>query len=408
MRIPSLKEITKRFDGADTVDDGVIGELSSPLCDLDMQTSFNMKAGNGSVSFARASGETGIDMYGDLVTKAVDEPVFNENGFQSREGSTNLLTYSELSLSTSSLNGGEASDSPSDIGFSTWIQIPDGNSATSYAYKNYIFTAPLIATFSCFIIMDDLSEPIIGTLTDSNADFSIILDGSVPTNVEKEQLANGLWRVSSVINDTHFASGNFGIQSRITNSRKGFRFTGFQLEEKPFVTPYIPTTDSPVTRANQFATLPAKYNLPSPTEGTIFCEFTPVHTTSLDYLVGVYSSSSLPFIRLYTSGNQILFNWKSKDLSFVDVRGNIVIGETTKVIIVYKEGVIDLYINGVLGETGVYTSGIDSGIYNIYNIRFGGYSSTSTTYTSNCDIKQFKTYSKALSDTAIKLLSGGN
>ena len=421
MRIPSLKEIAKRFDGADTVDDGVIGELSSPLCDLDMQTSFNMKAGNGSVSFARASGETGIDMYGDLVTKSVDEPVFNANGFQSREGSTNLNTYSsDLSTSYGSVgvaisnNVGIAPDGTTTVDRIT----EDNNSSYHYITKAFAIESGSVYTASRFVMKTStksIATIDIQNITDGNVarlEFNV-QDGSVILSIGSYKIEDfGTYLRVQVTGTPTVTSGSRFFLGKSSYSGDGTSYLdtwGFQFEAKPFATPYIPTTDSPVTRATQFATLPAKYNMPSPTEGSICFDFKIKKLNPINsFILGVYLSS-VEYLKVYINS--------SKGISLITRDGAKIIQNTTSDNILentdyvytarWKEGLLEVFLDGTLITYRTFTGNLFPTSILGSGIRFCGERGTLATVT-NMELKNFKTYNFALSDTEIKLLQGGN
>ena len=114
------------------------------------------------------------------------------------------------------------------------------NSTTRYAYYNNAVVSGTLYTLSVFMIMDDNSVPVPAT------DFLIVLGGaSIASGYSVEDYGNNVYRVSvyGISGASNTASGILKVAS---NSTKGFRISGFQVEQGLVATPYIKTTGTTV------------------------------------------------------------------------------------------------------------------------------------------------------------------
>lgn len=396
---------------------GAVGELLNPLCDLDFQSSLYVKAGTGAVTFTRASGETGIDMYGNLVTAGVDTTVFNENGLQLRESSTNLWIYSEDLARGGTYKATILSDailSPDGITMADKIITDTNLSSVHTITKNFSFTSSLTYTISCYAKAGELSN---FRMYGASTAFSPLLEISVNlangeitkldtgTVGKVEYTNNGWYRISITGTATSTTSGSFfvGIDKIDGDGVSGIYLYGLQLEEKSFATPYIPTTTTAVTRAPQFCTLPAKYNMPSPTEGTIFIEFSKpyVEQTGYNILVSTRPSNENRFKISVTYLNKINVYLLENNIPLISYTStkDINLGILNRLCFSWKNNIYNLYLNGIQISTGTLTFNGASMLGTLFIGR-----ESDTIIRTNIDIKKFKTYQKALSPTAIALL----
>ena len=168
-------------------------------------------------------------------------------------GSTNLVTYSEPTGSL--FAGGITYETKSwDNGLSNGVHFSDVPDGISPQYT-YVGTGIVgeYSTFSFFIEMDDGSEPVIGGPTQVDADFGVMVKSQFVTgsNIVKENVIGNIWRikVTSLASGLSL-SGNIGILKYQNNTNKGFSVTGYQIEQLPYATSYIPTNGSIQSRVN--------------------------------------------------------------------------------------------------------------------------------------------------------------
>jgi hypothetical protein len=196
------------------------------------------------------------------------------------ESRTNIWTYSEFQDST----GLNLSNVTLDAMFG-----PSGNWANAYRFgtsgtTRFVYGKTTVAsttyTMSVFVKMDDGLAPIFGSSTPSAVenDFAIQLGNAAtnPATYTVKNIGNGLYVVSAtgVTGPTNLV--NNGVLKHATNSARGFRVTGFQLEAGAFATPYIPTVASQVTRLADSAVMTG-VNFSSwfnPSEGAFFVDAT--------------------------------------------------------------------------------------------------------------------------------------
>ena len=123
-------------------------------------------------------------------------------------------------------------------GFSNATIFGD-NSVLRYRYGGST-TIGVEYTLSAFVIMDDNSEPDVTNLS-SSGDFSLVVSGSVGVGViSKTNISGNIWRVSKVKTAVDSTTSN-GIVKYTTQSAKGFKVVGWQIEESSSVGNYILT-----------------------------------------------------------------------------------------------------------------------------------------------------------------------
>lgn len=145
---------------------------------------------------------------------------------QSKSGNISAATFSGLNTNTG-------------IAFSAGV--------TTTGYKLFTPTVGVTYTFSCYIIMDDGSVPKAGlNSTDATGDFSPVMFGdNISSSVANFYITNitgSLYRVSCTVLATK-TTDKFGIVKYASNSTKGFKVSGYQLEIASSASVYQPITD---------------------------------------------------------------------------------------------------------------------------------------------------------------------
>jgi len=274
--------ITNTNDGVGTwqnasttgIPNGAIGNINSPLLDLPLQNSLAMNKGVGSVTFTRASEATYIDRYGVLKTALANEARFEKDGLLIEGASTNIMLYSgditSWSVSGGATVDGDVAEAPD--GTTTADRINSGTDA-SYPRKTVAVTDDTYCRFSIYLKYDgndwvrvrfretavwvDVKNGVIGT------DF--LGDGSTI-----EILSNGWIRIMCGIEAANTISKTeiSPVAGNGSGTAQGTLLAwGAQLEELPFASSYIPTTDSAVTRVADACNVTIEDNLPNAING---------------------------------------------------------------------------------------------------------------------------------------------
>jgi hypothetical protein len=156
------------------------------------------------------------------------------------------LTNSDGLITTYPTRGGNIVQAATAInGFTNSVEFQN-NLALSFAYKTFTAVPTTTYVFSCFVQMNDNSVPNPGANVGS-ADFSIIISGEVATNLNVQSTAtSNVYRVSGTFTAINTVA-NHGVLKYTTQSAKGFKVTGYQLEIGDVATAYIPTTTAAVS-----------------------------------------------------------------------------------------------------------------------------------------------------------------
>jgi hypothetical protein len=197
----------------------------------------------------------GASLYLDFLTPPLDSRITFSRGTNATlvdstgkitYAPANLLVQSEGTVAQLNASGNVTDAAPSISGFTNSIQFED-NSVARFAYKTLAINGgvPLIASF--FVQMNDNSAPVVGTGV-TGGDLAIIIDGSYAPTVSVSLFNGNIYRVWGLLTTpTGGAFRNVGIIKNTGQSTKGFRVTGFQLEQVTYQTtpgPYVATTAS--------------------------------------------------------------------------------------------------------------------------------------------------------------------
>jgi hypothetical protein len=318
---------------------------------------------------------------------------------------TNLYNYSEPTVNEGfSQNISYESFSWAN-GFTNCVKFGDN----SIVRARYGATVPASTqvTLSFFIIMDDLSQPIVGA-TSGLGDFSVIIGGSIiASGFEVKNFGNNVYRVCvTATTSASPSTNNNGIVKYTAQSNKGFRVVGWQMEVGSYATSYIPTSGSAVTRNADAIYKTGISSLINSTEGVLFVET----KGFADAITQPYST----YIQLSKNGesgfnNSLVLQHRNNGFFRVYVNGqntpdiqfnvNIDFTENHKIAVLYKLNGYKLFIDGVAQNLfGTPTQAVFSGLDNLsFDLR--GSNSW------NAKIKNLIVFPSALSDTELAQLT---
>ena len=271
------------------------------------------------------------------------------------------------------------------------------NSTTRYAYYNSSVASGTTYSLSFFIKMDDNSVPVPIT------DFLIVLAGtSFGAGYNVESYGNNVYRVS--VSGAASASNTAnGVLKVASNSTKGFRISGFQVEASSYPTSYIPTSGTTTTRIADTASKTGISSVIGQTEGTIFLDFTPKGKEALQiyYQVRTTGSSNVGQIDLrYQSGTLRSLGSDAGVTQFAISSADIVIGQRYKCAVRYKLNDVAFYVNGTLVGTDTsasFTSSTKSQV---------SFNENLSSLIPNAEISEAMLFTSALTDDELADLTG--
>jgi len=148
-------------------------------------------------------------------------------------GRRNLSSRSEPSVAELALSTGVSDATTGLAGFDATIQFPDSGAGNRFAYRDHGAEPSVEYTLSCFVEMDDGGKPSPGT------DFGLAIgNASAGTWGAVTDLGGGLFRVSKTATSLTSGLSNTGVYKTDAHSARGYRVSGFQLEEGPAVSAY--------------------------------------------------------------------------------------------------------------------------------------------------------------------------
>jgi hypothetical protein len=195
-----------------------------------MQLDFlNNTSLNSRITFSRGTNATLVDSTG-RITYAPANLLLQSEGTVAQLAASSNVTDASVTIS----------------GYANSIQFSD-NSVTRFAYKTLTIAAGVSLIASFVVQMDDNSAPSVGTGI-TGGDFSIICDGGYAPVVSSALISGNIYRVWGILSSpTGGTFRNVGIIKNTGQSTKGFRVTGFQLEQVTYQTApgtYVATTAS--------------------------------------------------------------------------------------------------------------------------------------------------------------------
>lgn len=243
------------------------------------------------ITFSRASTRTYFDASGVLRTAAINEWPLEYDpltgvclGRSTWLQRSNLLTYSGIETGVAGMTAANVSDaSIAWLGaLSAGISFGD-NTTTRFAYRvNFLNQIGVVYMLSVFVRMDDGGVPVFGGTGPTN-DGGLVIGGQIVTSVTAQHVGGGIYRLSGSRSHTEINSAN-GVIKYTSNSARGFKVSGYQLEAASTVSPYIPTTTVAVTRSIDAAVITSLGALGfNPSEGTLVTRaVAPAHPTNVN------------------------------------------------------------------------------------------------------------------------------
>ena len=274
---------------------------------------------------------------------------------------SNLYSYSEPTTNEGAAAGVSYESFDWGIRFLNCVKFGD-NSTTRYRYGGSVVSATQY-TVSAFVIMDDLSEPVVGGLSNTG-DFSFVIGGSLATTIDNNiHYGNNIYKVSATtISGTNL--GNNGIIKYTSQSSKGFRVVGWQVEAGSYPTSYIPTQGAAVTRKADTASGSGNDVVFNDSEGVLFADVS-----------GLADDGTARYIAISDGSNnervQIIYSSISDNIAMSVVSSNTGQASATaitsqiqysKLAISYKVNNCSFWLNGFKIHTdtsAVMPSGLD-------------------------------------------------
>lgn len=309
---------------------------------------------------------------------------------------TNLFNYSEPTTNEGAATGVTYESFSWSLGFSNCIKYGD-NSVVRFRYGAFV-SASTEYTLSAFVVMDDLSEPLVGVNT-VTGDFTFVCGGATG-GVANENIyyGNNIYRVSTTLTSGANA-GNNGIIKYTGQSSKGFRVVGLQVEAGSYSTSYIPTAGTTITRAAETCNN-SKPSINS-TEGVLYCEIAALADDGTNRTIGLLGDSN-NFIELAYRDSSNTIRGLIKTSGAVEANIQHTLSDSTsfnKIACKYKANDVSLYVNGQ--QVGVDTSA--SMPSNLNEINFYRFDVTEDFYGK---VKGLAVYNEALSESQLMQLTG--
>ena len=405
--------VSGTVDGRDVATDGAeldgilagsIGRINSPLLDLPLTNSLSMRSGVGSVTFARTTTATYVDRYGVLQTAPIDEPRFEKEGLLVEGTSTNFA------FPSSSLNW-VGNNSTEDVNTSG-IYAPDGTetvtkvsttgSSDPYYYKSTSVGAAMNGKTFTYSIWAWIPS---GHSSYADLYFYQTTGGTNGDVINKNLTLTTTPTRYEITRKFYDEDVGTSTSIRIDLKQSGalgnsVYIWGAQLEELPFVSSYIPTTSSAVTRGQDVATVSYDNNMMSATQ-----ELT------------VVADMNVPSYNVLNTSPRGWFGIVGETYRYIRTAHNVINGSVagtgllalftiSKALNNYcftsnSTGIIS-YVDGASVSTGSALTVQRTGATSI-SLGETGHSSSTKLFG---HIKNFKTYDITLTANEIKLLQG--
>ena len=289
------------------------------------------------------------------------------------------------------------------LGFSNCIKFGD-DSSLRFRYGATV-SATTQYTISAFVIMDDLSEPLVG-VSSVTGDFAFVC-GGVTGGVANENIyyGNNIYRVSTTLTSGTNAN-NSGIIKYTSQSSKGFRVVGLQIEQGSYATSYIPTQGSAVTRLADTCDNGANEQVINSTEGVLYFEGSEIANDGTFKRISVGTSDNLFAnsiqLRYNTADNSITYQFRVGNVYQADITTTINSTNINKIACVWKTNRFEIWINGIKKAEDTSGSVPPS---NTFNSLFFGKTSIGLAEAFKGNTKDLRVYNTALTDAQLTALT---
>ena len=203
----------------------------------------------------------------------------------------------------------------------------------------------------------DIQNGVLGTVsTNHTAKIEDYGNGwyrcSITFDIDKDQDDNGYMQVEPMSGDNTSTYASIG---------QGFYCFGSQGEELSFMTSYIPTSGSAVTRSADVCNNSGSSDLINSTEGVLYAEINALANYNLQRMISVSGGNNQNIVKVGLDNSSSNFKIKSEIRSgdssqaFMTYDFGAVTPTMTKIAVKYKENDFALWVNGV--ERATDTSG---------------------------------------------------
>jgi len=180
-----------------------------------------------------------------------------------------------------------------------------------------------------------------------------------------------------------------------------FLLYGFQLEQLPYATSYIPTQGSASTRIAETCTNSGSAQDFNSEEGVLYAEISALDNGGFDRYISLDDSTSLNYVHLilHATDNRIVFRVNSGGVEQVNISDyNFEQTDNLKIACVYKQHYFSLWINGIERVTDI-SGNIPIGLNKLNLSLFNG---TQPFYGK---VKNIQVFTTALSDEELEKLT---